>query len=211
MRMVAAVSPGSPPSLPAQLPPAPPKRSNRGVVLGCAIAAGVGLVLITIVAVVAAIAVPAFSAVARQAKVKSSRTLAQQVIVGALGYQAEYSRWPADPGSDGALVRTTGALVAVLTGTDSQANPRAVSFMGAFRPASSASAGLAPDGSLVDAWGEPFYLAFDVDGDGSVPNPDPASPLTSLGHPIIVFSAGPDKDPTTWADNVDSWSNHGHR
>ncbi len=181
------------------------------MVIGCAIAAAVGLVLITLVAVVAGIAVPAFSAVARQAKVKSSRTLAQQVVVGALGYQAEYSRWPADAGNDGKLVRTTDAFVAVLTGTDAQANPHAVSFMGAFRPASSASAGLAADGSLVDAWGEPFYVAFDVDGDGSVPNPDPASTLNPLGHPIIVFSAGPDKDPTTWADNVDTWSNHGHR
>ncbi len=68
--------------------------------------------------------------------------------------------------------------------------------------------GLARNGksiSVLDPWGRPYQLLLDGDGDGKLKNPasDPAKP--ELNVAAAAFSAGPDGDPTTWADNLKSW------
>lgn len=59
---------------------------------------------------------------------------------------------------------------------------------------------------LVDQWGEPLYFVIDLNGDGKIPNPDPRlDEPREFATDIIVFSAGPDRDPATWKDNITSW------
>jgi len=60
-----------------------------------------------------------------------------------------------------------------------------------------------PSFTLLDVWGQPYRLSMDTDGDGKVS--DPEHPGMWLAHPVIVWSAGDDGNPATWADNIKSW------
>ena len=59
-----------------------------------------------------------------------------------------------------------------------------------------------------DAWGSLFYLVCDFNNDGKVPNPETLTTPPNLGavptlkQRLAIFSAGPDGNPATWADNV---------
>jgi len=59
-----------------------------------------------------------------------------------------------------------------------------------------------------DAWGSLFYLVCDFNNDGHIPNPETLTAPSKSGvaatlkRRLAIFSAGPDGDPATWADNV---------
>ena len=68
--------------------------------------------------------------------------------------------------------------------------------------------------ALVDGWGSRYFVVVDVDDDGKLANPEAAVWLEKRGDKdapavlpvsIVVFSAGPDRDPETWTDNIASW------
>lgn len=48
-----------------------------------------------------------------------------------------------------------------------------------------------------------FFVAFDFDGDGSIS--DPSAPGKPVSQDILVWSAGEDGKPETWADNAYAW------
>lgn len=51
-----------------------------------------------------------------------------------------------------------------------------------------------------------FLSGHGLDGDGTTPNPDPRDgQLKQIRARVLVYSAGPDQDPATWADNLVSW------
>lgn len=61
---------------------------------------------------------------------------------------------------------------------------------------------------LLDAWGHPYRLHLDLNGDGKIPHPakDTGTPAPVLIPPgFVIYSAGPDGDYSTWDDNVRSW------
>lgn len=67
---------------------------------------------------------------------------------------------------------------------------------------------------LVDPWGEPYYLIFDTNNDGMVSHLEfsttqniSSPPLPQHLRPgsVIIYSAGPDRDPGTWEDNIRNW------
>lgn len=48
-----------------------------------------------------------------------------------------------------------------------------------------------------------FFVSFDFNDDSHVP--DPAGSAESIGQDVLVWHAGEDGDPQTWADNVFGW------
>ena len=61
---------------------------------------------------------------------------------------------------------------------------------------------------IVDAYGNPFRIRLDTNGDQRLanPNPDQAAQGTAvLAKRVIVWSAGKDGDWNTWDDNLMSW------
>jgi hypothetical protein len=135
-------------------------------------------------------------------------------------FRTEYNHWPDEPSlaqSEATPVKVRGNLLQALLGT-TRDNPHGIKFAD-FRNASPGISGLADEGettALHDAWGTCYYLMADINSDGNIPNPEhfpdaviepklqrstpPFLPASSL-----LFSAGPDRDPRTWADNITSW------
>jgi hypothetical protein len=126
-------------------------------------------------------------------------------------YLVEYEHYPVGQGqtSNGDLQTTSrGLLLSLLMGMNSEGlNKKKIVFC-EFKMARKQRAGIWQDGNewvLCDFWGRAYEMILDTDSDGSVLNPDPNSPRRILNHPIAIFSAGPDGDPATWADNIKSW------
>lgn len=74
--------------------------------------------------------------------------------------------------------------------------------------------GTLSDLKLLDAWGEAYYVVFDTNQDGKIPHP--AAKMDRAGmarlhtqpeipEKVFFWSSGPDRDPTTWEDNVFNW------
>lgn len=68
--------------------------------------------------------------------------------------------------------------------------------------------------SLLDVWGESYHVIVDTNFDGQVSNPvanrkqgwfSSYVPPATLPTRSAVFSSGPDKNPSTWDDNICSW------
>lgn len=144
-----------------------------------------------------------------------SRAKAELVgfVVGFKQFQAEYNDAPMEALSDAreeVPQQARGALLQVLRGKEPKVNPRNISF---WDPplAKDKKAGLCQDEHgvpvFIDPWGTPYQVVIDLNGDGKVPNPDPRDKKEHpfIESPIILFSAGPDRDINTWEDNVLSW------
>jgi hypothetical protein len=124
-------------------------------------------------------------------------------------YFTEYNTWPTatldEPDKNG-WHRTQGKIIETLHGD----NPRKITF---YDPpvAKGGHAGLSYGELqipiLSDFWDQPLYFILDTKGTGQIPNPDPRDNKEHpfITAPILIFSAGPDHDPTTWDDNVVSW------
>ncbi len=61
------------------------------------------------------------------------------------------------------------------------------------------------DFAPTDPFGGVYWIVLDADGDGRVKNPAVAENEQWLNSRVLIFSAGPDGDPTTWKDNVRNW------
>mgnify|MGYP000947957304 CR=1 FL=1 len=146
-----------------------------------------------------------------------TQSILQGAIAALKAYQTEYNRLPLetlDNKDAPQLQRSRGIVLRALTMdklTEDAAklNPRVIKF---YEPPLSKNqkGGLYYDDKgepvLVDAWGEPFYFMLELNGNGVLPNPDPdPKEPRELSTRIIIFSSGPDRDPTTWKDNIKSW------
>ncbi len=171
------------------------------------------LVVITIIAVLVGISVPVYNTVMRNAKKQQANVMCTSIKSCIKSYYAEYSRYPMK--TDGGATETTAlrsdtTIIPALLGTDPELNPRTLRFLPELKQVEKGGAnGLIADGedvSVVDPWGEELYIMMDMDGDGKIENPDSGAGTTTLYQDILVYSAGPDKDPQTWEDNIMSWS-----
>jgi len=135
-------------------------------------------------------------------------------------FRTEYNHWPDESSlaqSESIPVRVRSNLLQALLGT-TRDNPRGIKFAD-FRRASLGISGLADEGetlALHDAWGTCYYLMADINGDSRIQNPEHfpdaiIEPKLQRRSPSflpassLLFSAGPDRDPRTWADNITSW------
>ena len=63
----------------------------------------------------------------------------------------------------------------------------------------------ASDSAPTDPFGGAYWIVVDADRDGRLRNPAVADGEQWLEGRVLIFSAGPDGDPTTWKDNVRNW------
>ena len=153
------------------------------------------LVVITIIAVLAGLAIPTANIVLRKAKETQARAAVQGLVVAIKGYQTEYNRLPAAGGSGGGPPPETpldtdssNSLVAILLGRSKEYNPREISFYdppiakneaNGLIPASGGGGGGGDSEGkfeVVDPWSTPkkhqnYHVVLDYSGDHSVPNP----------------------------------------
>jgi type II secretory pathway pseudopilin PulG len=188
----------------------PPKNRMNGCLIALLIGIGV-FFCIAIAGVIAALVIPAVTSVKAKARqTEQVRALTIATVNSINAYHAEYGRYPlpqGPPSVEAKPVRTDGKLTAPLLGSDEKLNPKALVFLRDLDTVHSRGGnGLKLVGDelwIVDAWDEALYVLVDSDGNGEIRNPDPRPGRpTVLLEKVVVYSAGPDKDPATWADNV---------
>lgn len=186
-------------------PDRPPKSSRLRIVRPLLWMAAGSVLIILVLAIVAATFLASGSAIREQAAMKSLAT-------GMENYFKEYGHFPiSDPGAftETVSVPAEGEMVVAILGAESPLNPRKIRFY-APPEAKTGKAGLDQSNAAtmrtVDSNGTPFFLVMDLDGDGTTPSPDPRDgQLKQIRARVLVYSAGPDQDPATWADNLVSW------
>lgn len=176
------------------------------------------LVVITIIGILAALAVPAATGVMKKAKKVRTSAALKDLQLGIKNYQVEYNRYPLRAGSSSeepiALSEGNGLLKVLLGKNDDKLNPREIVYI---EPpiAKGGTGGLTgSEGNygLVDAWGEPYQVIMDANYDNKISNPDlknedkgvSTGAPTSLPIGVAVYSHGDDKKPNT-KDDVVSW------
>ncbi len=191
----------------------PPVRAPRGFTL---------IELLVVIGIIAVLASLAFSVsrsvIANSRKVQTKAVLTD-VQTAVNSYFTERHRMPlADAGEEPLRMNQGNDLVAILLGDVSgpgTPNPAGTPFLQA-HPAKRGRGGLIDnDGappSLVDLWGNPYYIVMDTNLDARVPNPDrqnrdadiAADAPAHLRTRVAVFSAGPDGEKGT-RDDIVSW------
>lgn len=171
------------------------------------------LVVLAIIAMLAGIAFPAFGAIMRKMKREQARQTAQSLVNAIKQYYAEYQRYPVPAGAEGSemeALRSDEILTGALLATDTTMNPRRITFLPDMKAVEQGRGpGLYMNGdqaTLVDPWGEQYYIHMDMDYDGKIENPNPETTATHIHQGVLIYSAGEDKDPGTWEDNVTTWA-----
>ena len=170
-----------------------------------------GVVGVVVIAIMASLAIPAFSKVKSKAEAVYAMSTMKQLELATRAYQTEYNRLPlkgsSSPAAGDQSSDTTDpdgrALLDTLLGKDTVTNPRVIAFVD-FPPARASGAGYSASSGLRDPWGKNGYrILLDANGDGNIA--DPEGLVGDLKATIRIYSAGPDGDFATWADNVCSW------
>ncbi len=151
------------------------------------------------------------------------RALMKEFRMGALNFRVEYDRWPRvldGEVSESPMELSSAALATLLNFPSPEAesdNPKKIIFWDLRQYRNRVGGVLVEAGvpsRFLDPWGSPFWVSIDANEDGRVPNPEAGAPgnmrfdkdaSSELPVPVIIFSAGPDKDPGTWKDNITSW------
>ena len=151
------------------------------------------LVVITIIAVLAGLAIPTANIVLRKAKETQARAAVQGLVIAVKGYQTEYNRLPnpATAGGGGGPPPETPIdtdssteMIAILLGKNTTYNPREIPF---YDPpvakgdangliASGGESGAGGSYEVVDPWStankrQYYHMALDYDGNHSISNP----------------------------------------
>jgi prepilin-type N-terminal cleavage/methylation domain-containing protein len=176
------------------------------------------LIVISIIALLVAIAVPVGSSVLLKSKATATRAMIEQLKTSIASYQTEYNRLPvAQTGGDDTEVVTdeSDSMILVLLGVgENELNRRGEPFFTA-HAARAGRNGLKYDdetAALFDPWGNPYQVILDTSHDNLVRNPDAENGDTSissdasknLAQRIAIYSNGPDGKPQT-RDDIVSW------
>lgn len=166
------------------------------------------LVVISIIALLAALLLPAISGVRKYAEKVKAQTLAKSLETAITQYEAQYGVLPVkatdmDTSTEKLSDDKYNALLAILTQVDitgseglkDQGNPRKTRFL-------SISQNEYKTNGYVDPWGNKFKIGIDANYDGDVTT---FAPYGTLHGKVFVFSAGEDGDPDTDSDNIISW------
>ncbi|QIF03176.1 hypothetical protein [Roseimicrobium sp. ORNL1] len=199
-------SDASPPPSEQLPPPAPPAR--KGMSNGCTTALTIGLVGLMLVVLLAAIAVPIGRMFLNKARTLQTKAMMQALVLATSAYQTEYSRIP-DLGETDEMktLEVQGEIIDILVGKHPGKNPRRIPFYDPPLHKPRSKGGLVINAAglpeLQDLFGHVFLMRFDWNADGNIP--DPEHPGATVRGPVILYSAGPDGDYSTWHDNVRSW------
>ncbi|MCP5539671.1 MAG: hypothetical protein H7A53_00725 [Akkermansiaceae bacterium] len=138
-----------------------------------------------------------------------------------LAYFTEYRRYPVEPrennGGDTHFI-SDNALMQKLCPPPNQTrpstfdSPREICFFDDdhARPIEGGKfgGGLRHSGAAVelfDPWGNYFHIIIDTNNNDRISIPAANGRHTEIRQTTIVWSAGPDGDPNTWDDNINTW------
>lgn len=173
------------------------------------------LVVIGIIAVLAAVLLPAVRTTLARGEKLQAQTDVRRVQAAWKAYYAQYGRWPARAGYAASETVNTGQIMSAyyitvlqtrtqfLGSTASPDNPLAIKFI-EIGP-DSITTNASSDKFMADPWGSPYRVLFDTDFDGKVRW---VGGSTNVYDSVIVWSAGPDGKDTTAnerKDNIVSW------
>lgn len=178
----------------------------------------------TIIWVLIALFVPASGPHSRGVAVRMhTKAAIKDLQIALLNFHTEYGRWPFDLENldEENPVQLHAGIIRTLLSEEGQFtledNPRSIRFID-LPLARDDLGGLVLEGEeivgMVDAWGTAYFVAVDLGEDKLIPNPEALVPSSQRGDkdapselpvPVLIFSAGPDKDPNTWKDNITSW------
>lgn len=177
------------------------------------------LVVITIISILATLAFSATRAVLAQAYKVETKTQLAALEVAVQSYFTEYNRLPGSGNTDETLrLNQSTDVLQMLLGDASgsgQGGAPGIVFLQA-KPAKAGKSGLLEHGdnylSLLDHWGNPYFLILDRDRDERLSNPDASnedrrvsdSAPKGLRSRVAAFSSGPDGKPGT-GDDIVSW------
>lgn len=177
------------------------------------------LVVITIIAILASLAFAATRAVLGQAYKIETKTQLAALEIAVQNYFTEYNRLPGSGTADETLrLNQSTDVLAILLGDKSVSGhpgARGPVFLNV-KPARAGKSGLLEHGenylSLLDHWGNPYFLILDRDRDERLSNPDAnnedrrvsKSAQKGLRSRVAAFSSGPDGKPGT-GDDIVSW------
>lgn len=183
------------------------------------------LVVVTIIALLSALAAVQVNRVIIDAHAAQTLTVALELKNGISNYQLDYNRLPLQASTPGGedmpefLTDGSNPIVDTLLGVPPapgapDLNPLRTVYA-QFKPAQGNRNGIV--GTDVprrfnDRWGQPFHILLDTNGDNQVKNPDLASsdPKISQGQPeylpmqVAVYSPGQDRIPHS-KDDIASW------
>ncbi len=174
------------------------------------------LIVITIIAILAAVAVPVGNKVIIAARKASAKNDCVQLVNSIKMFYTEYNRYPVAGGGAGeGPFDTNRQLMDVLMNNRNspevaEMNPRGIAFFEPSKISKEAKGHGFVDGTrdFNDPWGTPYQVYIDVDYDEHVEVPRMYSQQTSnstLPKGCIAHSAGPDRDFNKIRDNVTSW------
>jgi len=177
------------------------------------------LVVIAIIAALATASVAAFSGASRGAKKKQSEAIAYALESAIEQYHIKYGSFPPPVekaatawAGESIPLDTTSAdaqvLCEELTGKNANINYRAVDFL-PLQNAKQNKNGFTYSGvdfsGIVDGFGNPLYILFDYDYDGSITVPTGyTNEGTAIRAKVLVYSPGLDLTPGN-ADDVYTW------
>jgi len=173
------------------------------------------LVVITIIAILAAMIFPVANGVLRKTRSTQAKNDAMQVRQAIETYFTEYRKYPVKTtsGSADEVMVTDNTLMDVLMGSEREVdglNPRRISFFGGKQakgdpPKGGVVSDGAGGGELFDPWGEHFVVTIDTNRNDRVADPDEGGQET-IPNGVIVYSFGPDrKDDRGQKDDVTTW------
>lgn len=177
------------------------------------------LIVIAIIMVLASLGFAGVQTAMRRAKTVQTLNIATNLNQAIQNYFDEYGSLPMVNATPTPIATNTGEGVNVLRvllaqeGTGSNIlNTKNVRYL-EVRNAKARKGGIeyASGGSqatgLFDAWGNPFYIAFDDDYNDEIQNPDvvaASDPAILRGMKAVVYSFGADGEPRT-KDDVRTW------
>lgn len=176
------------------------------------------LVVISIIAVLAALAMPAVNGALRNAKKVRTQAALKDIVLGIKNYQVEYNRYPSAGNSKTEQpmpMQQGDQVLQILLGENpNRMNPRKQPFIEPPMGKNNVGGLIGSTGNygLMDFWGQPYYYVMDLNYDNKIANPDARnedpnvarSAPQSLPMGAIAFSYGEDKKEVT-KDDVVSW------
>ena len=180
---------------------------STGCIIGLVVGV-VGLAGLVIIAILASLAIPTFQKIQAKAHSVMSKVDIKQLELAFESYQTEYNKLPELGKSDERqVVESKGDVLNIIMAKDAIRNPRGIEFFDPPTKTSNRKGGIISDSDgnpeLQDPFGNLYHLHFDWNADGMIP--DPEHPGSDIPAKVIIYSAGPDLDYSTWKDNVTSW------
>jgi prepilin-type N-terminal cleavage/methylation domain-containing protein len=174
------------------------------------------LIVITIIAILGAVAIPVGNKVMEGARKASAKNDCVQLVNAIKMYYTEYNRYPVTGGGAGeGPFDTNRQLMDVLMNNRNspevaELNPRGIAFFEPSKIAKEPKGHGFVDGTrdFNDPWGTPYQVYIDVDYDEQVEVPrmySQQSGSSTLPKGTIAHSAGSDRNFNKTRDNVTSW------